>query len=174
MSEETTETPETPTSSEFQPKKLEMTQAEFMQKEHLVQTGVTDELPDGRKVADVQKFLAEEQARQEEQLKQLGEERRKKRAEKKGEPTEVKSEKIEVVVHENGVITGSNPVIDEPAPPNNQEPDNDLPPDLPGRKHFLAAGIVSLEKVASFDLEALQGIAGIGDATAEKVLTYGK
>lgn len=171
MSEQTTE------KTEFKPKPLEMTREDLMQKEHLVQTGATDTLPDGRTVAQVQESLVNIQKQQADDLRKRDEEKRKK-GDKSAPETSYLSEKVEVVVHENGVMSAS-PVAEastEPPPSSGEdsEPANDLPTDYPGRKAFLAAGITSLEKIASFDRDALLSIPGIKDATADKVLSYGK
>jgi hypothetical protein len=181
MSEENNSSAE----KEFEAKTETMSRADLMLAEHKVQTGISDELPGGAKVSDVQKSLRDLQAKQEQELRDRSEERRKKRNEKSktpvNEPVDSKTaflnEKLDVTVAENGAVIAT-PLVEKSETStesgDDQEVENDLPKDLPGRKHFLAAGIVSLEKVATFDIDALKGIPGIGDAMAEKVLAYGK
>lgn len=165
--------------TEFKPKTKEMSREDFMNAEHQVQTGATDVLPDGRTIGEVQKTLSDLQKKQEKELLERDEKRRAKQAQGKtdaGAGDDFLKQKVEVAVAENGATIAS-PVVEktvETPSSTSDEPENDLPADLPGRRALLAAGITSLEKVASFDRETLLGIPGIKDATADKVLSYGK
>lgn len=46
-----------------------------------------------------------------------------------------------------------------------------LPEDLPGREDLAAAGL-TIEELKNYDKNALVALKGIGEATAEKILTY--
>ena len=169
---------ETTETKEFTPKTEEMTREEYLLAEHKVQTGVSDTLPGGAKVADVQKSLSDLQNQQHADLLKRDEDKRAKKTE--GEPVTAKdaffNEKLGVTVAENGAVIATPAVekTDQPASGADQEPENDLPADLPGRKSLLAAGVHTLEKLATLDFDALTAIPGIKDATAEKILSYGK
>lgn len=145
-------------------KQVTMTREELMKYEHEIQTGQRDTLPDGTKIADVQKGL---QALQEKQTAEDAE----KYAQKTEEKTDFLQETVTVHVAENGTISGIS--AEETQTPVDQN-SSDLPEDFPGRKALIAAGVSMLEKVAKLDLDGLKAIPGIGDATAEAILAFGK
>ncbi len=161
----------------FQPKKVEMTRAEFMKAEHALQTGETDVLPDGRKVSEVRESLFALQKQQEEDLKKRGQERRARYVESKGETltkSDFLSEKLEVVVQESGA-TSARPLtetVEEEIPP--PPPANELPHDFPGRSRLIAAGFTTIEAVKKLKKPALLKIEQIDEAAAEAILAYGK
>lgn len=153
-------------------KKLDpMTREEFQEAERKIQLGISDTLPDGRKVSEVQKNLEATQLAQEK-------ERREKYMPKPKEAS--KTEKLEVLVAENGSISARPPAaaVKEKSVAggggDDSSPESDLPQDFPARDKLIAAGVTSLEMVAGLKHEDLTGISGIKDATAEKILSYGK
>lgn len=142
----------------------EMTRGEFMKAEHLVQTGQSETLPDGRNVSEVQKNLASLQKEQEEALRE--------RFKSDDAGTDYFNQTVEVTIFDNGA-TSARPLSESVAqkPPS---PASDIPGDFPGRDALIAAGVANLEQVSKLDAQALVGIKGIKDATAEKILAYGK
>jgi len=151
----------------------EMTREEFLRAEHELQMGITDKLPDGSDLKDVQKNIAKLQKEQEEALRARDD---RNRAKPEGETANYLSEKVEVTVAENGVMTAS-AVVETPVKTDDwTEPENDLPADLPGRLHFLKhePPITRIEEIAKLDKSGLTAIAGIGGKTADAVLLYDK
>lgn len=155
----------------------EMTRGAFMKAEHEVQTGVSETLPDGRTVKEASDSLANLQAQQEKDLAERGKKWMDKAAAKTSMKTgdDFLNEKVQVTGFENGAVSARPipEIVEDKAP---EEPDNDLPGDFPGRKVFLFATppITRLEDIAKLDRDALIGINGIGEKTADSVLAYGK
>lgn len=154
----------------------QMTREDYFKAEHLVQTGKSETLPDGRNIKEVQNRLIELQKEQE--TARAGKDQKwidlanKNSGVKTGEG--FLKEKIEVSGFANGAVS-ARPVSEmEFIKDNWQEPENDLPTDLPGRLYFLkhTTPITRLEAVAELDLEGLKAIPGIGKATAEAILGY--
>lgn len=54
--------------------------------------------------------------------------------------------------------------------PEPEEPQENLPDDLPGKRHFLKAGITEFEEVK--DLKDFDEISGIGQSTENKIIAY--
>jgi hypothetical protein len=139
-----------------------MSPEDFQQMEREIQLGVRTTLPDGREIADVQK---ESEKRQLEQEK----ERREKYL-----PAPVDSDapkNLEILVAENGAMSAR--PITEAVEEKVAVAVSDLPENFPARDVLVAAGI-NLETVASLDREALLGIKGIGEKTADLILDYGE
>lgn len=154
-----------------------MSREEFMTAEHLVQTGESETLPDGRNVTAVREGLVEMQEKQSAELT----ERHKKWVDKANENSPQKTggeflkEEVEVSGFANGAIS-ARPVsekTDEATPvPSPNDPLSDLPENFPGRKHLIAGKVYSLEAVSKLDLDGLKAIDGIGEATAQAILDY--
>ncbi len=161
---------------------VEMTAEDFQQWERNVQLGVTDKMPDGRKLSEVHKELTDLQIAQATERAVVSEEDHVRVDDANAVPNEVKPETLmEVVVQPNGVVSATPKVeaseaaaIQTDGNESDQEPANDLPKDYPSRKALLAAGFTSLETVAKFTVEDLIGIPGIKQASAERILNYGK
>ncbi len=156
----------------------QMTRGDYFKAEHLVQTGKSDTMPDGRNIVEVRQGLVDLQKQQEtaqaEKDKRWIEQANKNAGQKTG--AEFLKEKLEVSGFANGAVS-ARPISEAVQSKEDdwQEPENDLPTDLPGRIHFLrhTTPIVRLEDVAKLDLEGLKAVAGIGKATAESILAYG-
>lgn len=150
---------------------VEMSREEFQQWEHEVQTGKRDTLPDGRKISAVQ---AENTRLQLEQEKVYG--RKETDASVSDEAAEV-SKKVSVSISATGAMS-ARPAVEateeQPKADHGRETQSDLPEDFPGRKALIAADVSLLEKVAKLDLDGLKAIPGIGDATAEAIINFGK
>jgi len=157
----------------------QMTRGDYFKAEHLVQTGKSETLPDGRNIKEVQNGLVDLQKQQEnaqaEKDKRWAHQANKNSEQKSGD--QFLKEKVEVSGFTNGA-SSARPVSEIPKSNEDdwEEPENDLPNDLPGRTHFLkhTAPITRLEDVAKLDLAALDAIPGIGKVTAAAVLAYGK
>lgn len=150
---------------------VEMSRKEFQQWEHEVQTGKRNILPDGRKISAVQ---AENVRLQLEQEKVYG--RKETDASVSDEAAEV-SKKVSVSISATGAMS-ARPAVEateeQPKADHGREIQSDLPEDFPGRKALIAADVSLLEKVAKLDLDGLKAIPGIGDATAEAIINFGK
>jgi hypothetical protein len=149
----------------------EMTREEFMKVEHLVQTGQSDTLPGGKTVAETFENLVNLQRQQEKELQERGA----KYAENSGiqSKEDFLSEMLEVSTFENGAVSArpkAEKTADE-SPAHGAE--TDIPLNFPGRKVLIARGL-NLEKVSTLDRDALIAIDGIAEATADKILAYGK
>lgn len=165
--ETTEETAENPVEKINEYKKLDpMTHEEFQQIEREIQTGVRDTLPDGRSIADVQKSLEETQLAQEKERRE------------KYLPEDEKTatdKKVEILVAENGAMS-ARPLQPESGEKTDDtgETESDLPADLFARDKLIAGGVTTLEMLGKLGHDELILIPGIKDATAEKILSYGK
>jgi hypothetical protein len=159
----------------------EMTREEYYRKEHAVQTGASETLPDGRNIKDVREGLNSLQAQQENDLRKRSQKWLDKSNKNAGIKTDADflKEKIEVSGFENGAVSARPFSVETLAAPPTQsnvanEPLSDLPADFPGRKHLIAGKVYSLEAVAKLDRDGLIAIDGIAETTADKILAYGK
>lgn len=163
-------------------KPVEMTAENFNKWEHAVQVGATELMPNGQSIADFQKESREKQIEQEKARIEAAQPGSKKTREAAATVAEAKPDTpLNVTVHGNGAVSVEPKVEEtegEKSAVNNlnddKEPDNDIPADYPHRDKLIAAGHLSLEKVAKFTLDDLKGIDGIGPKSAEAILNYGK
>lgn len=152
---------------------VEMSRKEFQSWEHEVQTGIRDTLPDGRKISDVQKENVRLQLEQEKVYGKKTDSVEENISEDSAEP----SKKVSVSISATGAMS-ARPAVEateeQPKADHGREIQSDLPEDFPGRKALIAADVSLLEKVAKLDLDGLKAIPGIGDATAEAIINFGK
>jgi hypothetical protein len=156
----------------------EMSRDEYFQAEHLVQTGQSETLVDGRKIKDVQKDLVELQNQQDAERAKRDQKWIDAAKDQSGVKTgeEFLNETVQVTGFANGVTSARSVPEETETPVLGTDPNaplSDLPENFPGRKELIAGKVYSLEAVAKLDLDGLKAIDGIGKATAEAILAYG-